>query len=401
MITYVSIEKLTADPRFQKLKFRQEETNIFTVVGQTHTEHWHSSFISWLLDPHSSLRLGHFPLIRLLTMYMIKNPDCGFTLKDIYDWDLDSIRFSTEKDATFQGGKRSIDVYGESRELILVIENKVNASENYNNSSQGQTMDYFSYVEANKSPEQRALYFFIAADQNQRAFADMYVHISYQEMYDNIISKCIEHPQVSDNGKYLLKQYAANLRETIHNSNTPMALVNIDLCKDLYDDHAELLDEIFHLVKETGTSESTDPGWFIYDHYQSVFDEIYLSVEKYGETPRSNIRRRQISIDDLYKKRMFNDSMNFTMKYNGEIYYAKTVLAKDKKWYLQVLDENRKAIIRDGKIVGVYANPSLAALEVINLRGEENGKAPVNTIKGDVYWVNEEGLSIKELLDKR
>lgn len=97
MVTYAQIENLITDSRFQELKFRQEKTNIFTIVGQTHTEHWHSSFMSWLFDANSSLRLGHFPLARLLTLYMIKNPDCGFNLRDIYNWDLDAVKFVTEK----------------------------------------------------------------------------------------------------------------------------------------------------------------------------------------------------------------------------------------------------------------------------------------------------------------
>ena len=249
MVTNAQVEALITDIRFQEIKFFQEKANIFTIVGQTHTEHWHSSFIRWLLDAHSSLRLGHFPLVRLLTLYMIKNPQCGFDLRDIYRWNLDDIVFSTEKDASYDRKKRSIDIYGESKELILVIENKVNARENFNKSNQGQTMDYYEYVERHKRPEQRALYFFITADQRQTPDADMYVQITYQEMYDSIISKCVEHPRVSPDGKYLLEQYAANLRESVHNSNTPMALVNIDKCKSLYDDYTEILDEIFIAVE--------------------------------------------------------------------------------------------------------------------------------------------------------
>ena len=103
MTVYSRIENLITDPRFQQLKFRQEKTNVFTVVGQTHTEHWHSSFMRWLLDPSTSLRLGHFPLARLLNLYMVKKPDCGFTLRDIFAWDLNKVRFSTEKDASMNG----------------------------------------------------------------------------------------------------------------------------------------------------------------------------------------------------------------------------------------------------------------------------------------------------------
>lgn len=406
MLRNHDIEKLVTDARFQNLKYRQEKTNIFTIVGQTHTEHWHSSFIKWLLDAHSSMRLGHFPLARLLVMYMIKQPECGFTLRDIYNWNLDAVKFTTEKNASYEGKKRSIDIYGESDELIIVIENKVNAHENYNNSSQGQTMDYYNYVEAHKSPHQRALYFFITADQKQTSYADMYVQISYQEMYDGIISKCIEHPQVSDDGKYLLEQYAANLRETIRNSNTPMALVNIDLCKKIYDDYAEVLDAVFESVEGTeDIAQSEEPACMVYEHYQNIFDEIYLSVEeKYGRTPKSQIQRQVIKFTELYRRGAVQKGMRFTMKYDGEIYYARIALADNKQdCYLQVLDEEQQPY-RDketNRIIGLYESSSSAGVDVINLRREEKGISDrIRTLRGTTYWVNEEGYSIKDLIDQ-
>lgn len=406
MIKNHDIEKLVTDARFQDLKYRQEKTNIFTIVGQTHTEHWHSSFMSWLFDVHSSMRLGHFPLARLLVMYMIRQPECGFTLRDIYNWNLDAVKFCTEKDASYEGKKRSIDVYGESDELIIVIENKVNAHENYNNSTQGQTLDYYHYVEAHKSPKQRALYFFITADQKQTPYADMYVQISYQELYDGIISKCMEHPQVSEDGKYLLEQYAANLRETIRNSNTPMALVNIDLCKKLYDDYADVLDAVFGSVEKTeNIAQSEDPACMVYEHYQNVFDEIYLSVEeKYGRTPKSQIQRQIIKFTELYRKGAVKEGMRFTMKYDGEIYYARIAVADNRQnCYLQVLDEEQQPY-RDEKtnqIIGLYESSSSAGVDVINLRREKKGiPERIRTLRGTTYWVNEEGDSIRDLMDK-
>jgi len=403
-ITCKQLETLITDVRFQELKFHQERTNIFTIVGQTHTEHWHSSFLSWLLDAHSSLRLGHFPLARLLTLYMMKKPDCGFTLRDIYDWNLDAVRFCTEKDASCEGKKRSIDVYGESDELLLVIENKVNARENYNNTSQGQTMDYYQYAESVKKPGQRTLYFYITADRKKTCFADMYVRISYQEMFDSVISKCMSHPQVPEDSKYLLEQYASNLRETIRGSNTPMALVNVDLCKRLYDDYAETLDGIFQTVERTEClRDSQEPACMAYEHYRNIFDEIFLSVdERYGRTPKAQLQRQSVSFTELYRRGAVTDGMLFRMTYDGETYLARTVLADDRQnCYFQVLNENGAPFRKDGQIVGIYENPSQAGVDAINLRREKRG-APgcVKTLRGTTCWVNENGASIKDLMDR-
>lgn len=345
-------------------------------------------------------------MARLLTIYMIKNPKCDFTLRDIYSWNLDSVVFKTEKDATYNGKKRSIDVYGESDELIIVIENKVNARENYNNSNQGQTIDYYNYVEANKKPGQRALYFFITADQKQTSYADMYVQISYQEMYDGIIAKCIAHPQVSEDGRYLLEQYAANLRETIHNSNTPMALVNIPLCKELYEDYSDTFDGIFEIIEQTDNIKtSVEPACMAYEHYQSIFDEIYLSVdEQYGRTPKMQLQRQVVSFTELFNRGAVTDGMRFTMKYDGETYLAKAVLSDNKKvCYFQVLDENGNPFIEadTGRILGIYENSSSAGVDVINMRRKKRGiQERVKTLRGTTYWVNEDGLSIKDLIEK-
>lgn len=405
MASYSEIEKLITDRRFQQLKFKQEKTNVFSIVGRTHTEHWHSAFLCWLLDAHSSLRLGHFPLARLLTLYMIKDPDCGFTLRDIYNWDLDAVRFCTEKDAGYQGKKRSIDVYGESGELILVIENKVNARENYNHSAQGQTLDYYNYVEAHKKPGQRALYFFVTADQNQTTFADMYVHLSYQEIFDSIISKCISHPQIPQDGRYLLEQYAANLRETIHHSNTPMALVNGDLCMALYRDHAAVLDEMFALADRTDNLKtSQEPLCIAYEHYQSVFDELFLSLSgRYGRTPKAQLRRQVSGFTELYERGLIREGTLFHMEFEGETYYAQAVLDRESgACCLQILDEARRPYTdpATGQVLGVYDNSSSAGAAAINLRRKQRGSAArVKTIQGAACWRNDQGTTIQALME--
>lgn len=402
----IDIEALITDVGFQELKFQQEKTNVFTIVGQTHTEHWHSSFFRWLLDPRSSMRLGHFPLARLLTLYMIKVPDCGFTLRDIYSWRLDDVKFVTEKNASMDGKKRSIDVYGESDELMLIIENKVNARENFNKTEQGQTIDYYNYAESIRKPGQRTLYFFFSADARQEPYADMYARFSYQELFDGVIDKCIRHPQVSDDGRYMLEQYAANLRETVHGSNTPMALVHGELCREIYDRHSELLNEVFRAVE--GTSDlrtSSDPLCMAYEHYQNIFDEIYLSVdEHFGRTPNSRLQRQTVSFTELYRHGLVRDNMRFTMKYDGETYQARAVVTADgKNCYLQVLDENGNPYTdpQTKEQVGIYNSSSAAGIEVINLRRQQRGETRmIQTLRGTVYWVNDEGQSIKDLIDK-
>ncbi len=84
MLDIEQIEELIASRQFQQLKYFQEKTNVFTIVGQTHTEHWHSSFMRWLLDPHSSLCLGHYPpnLPKLLYIGSKPIPQTAYKIND-------------------------------------------------------------------------------------------------------------------------------------------------------------------------------------------------------------------------------------------------------------------------------------------------------------------------------
>ena len=66
--------------------------------------------------------------------------------------------------------KRYIDVYGESDELVIVIENKVKARENMNGTDIGQTKDYRDYVEEHLKNGQKVVCLFITPDPKQKPY---------------------------------------------------------------------------------------------------------------------------------------------------------------------------------------------------------------------------------------
>lgn len=397
-------EELIASKQFQQLKYFQEKTNVFTIVGQTHTEHWHSSFMSWLLDPNSSLCLGHYPLVRLLSLYMIKSETSDLSLKDVFDMDLDSIHFETEKTFfTPDNKKRSIDVYGESKELVLVIENKVKARENMNGTDIGQTKDYRDYVEKHCKSGQKVICLFITPDPRQKPYDKSYTQITYQEFYDYVIAKCIEHPQLNKDGKYLLEQYANNLREPVH--GYPMALVNSSLCNEIYDRYSECLDEIFDDVERSmNYLEDTKLTCVVYAHYQNILDEIFLSLDekKFGRTPKSNIRRRIVSFTDLYNAGKIQNGTEFVMEYDGVCHYAVAEYdEQDNQCYMLLLDDNKQPYYNaKGVKIGYYKASSQAGIDAINIyRKRNNIEAKIETFNGPVYWKTKEGTTIKTLID--
>lgn len=398
-MTIDQAENLISDSGFQQLKYLQEKTNVFTVVGQTHTEHWHSAFMRWLFEPQGSLGLGHFPLVRLLTLYMVKNEDCDLTLRDVYSMDLDEVRFVTEKTFTpvGEGKKRSIDVYGESDELIVVIENKVTARENMNGTTVGQTKDYRDYAESIKG-DRKTVYLFITPDPRQKPYDDHYTQITYQELYDYVIAKCIAHPQVRSDGKYLLEQYANNLKESVDGS--PMALVNTRLCRSIYENNIEALDEIYEKIRNRSYSDD-DLAYVVYNRYHNVFDEIYLSIDEYGSTPSSNQKNRQFTFDDLYRAGLIKDGTEFTMSYDGVTYYAVAEYRPEKdRCDLLVLDDNKAPYIIDGKKRGYYSSPSSAAVDAVKMyRKIHNSEKDSSglSLNGTAYWKIADGETFSEL----
>lgn len=73
------LKQLISDSAFLRLQESFEKQSLFQLLGFGHCETMHSSFISWLLSPTSSLNLGTFPLKRFLyyisgKMYPMRKP---------------------------------------------------------------------------------------------------------------------------------------------------------------------------------------------------------------------------------------------------------------------------------------------------------------------------------------
>ena len=398
---YATLEALVTDPQFQMLKYKQERSNVFSIVGQTHTEHWHSSFISWLLDPNSSMGLGHFPLARLLGFAITRKPDCGIGAQDVFSKKLDDVRFETEHtfylDPARRTGKRSIDVYGVSDDLVIVIENKVKAIENRNDGEQGQTVDYYEHVMAEKTPRQKALFFFITPNPKQKCDSPHYVKLLYQELYDVIIAKCLQHPQLPEQSRYLLEQYSSNLRELVNNS--PMALVNADLCEALNRKYPDALLEIFNAAAKSYDTAETALPRFLYNHYQSIFDEIYLTLSNdYGTTPRQRSRRNYLTMDELSRAGLIDASTRYALDFDGNAFHAKTAYLSSGECRMQLLHSDGTPFLSpEGQQIGFYKDPDRAALDIVNLHRREQGKEPLETLRGSVVWKTDRGKTLAEL----
>ena len=179
-------------------------------------------------------------LERLLSLYEQKQDEKRITYDDIDNMDYDSFEFQTEKslkNVSMVGWKDgSVDVYGSNDDYVIVIENKVTASEQVRGGI-GQTEMYYDEIERKKESGQKVVYIFVTPDPTQKPRSSHFVQITYQEIYDRVICPCIDNPNISSDSRY--------------------------------------------------------------KKYQQVFDEIFMSVEVYAETPDASVQRKVITFDSL------------------------------------------------------------------------------------------------------
>ena len=85
------LEALESDNDFRTLKQKYESPNEFTIMGNKRREEWHSSFVSWLLNPKQNHKLGKFPLEKFLELVESKGENLEIDKTDIAD-----MKFETE-----------------------------------------------------------------------------------------------------------------------------------------------------------------------------------------------------------------------------------------------------------------------------------------------------------------
>ena len=408
------VDALIGDERFLKLEYLHNKNNIFKILGQTHTEHWHSSFFKWLLDPNSTLGLGAFPLERFIFMCLSKMNDENKLL---------DINHFFEKVLNHYGWKKgSIDIYASNENFELIIENKVTAKEEIkarlSNSDYtgadvwGQTDMYYDSISksnAEKGGEKKDyLFVFLTPDANMAPNCHKFVHITYQDMYDHVIKKCIAHPEIEAEQKFILEDYANNLSEPykISEKNSdkyvlhPMALTNIPLCEELYKAHADILVDIYEAAdaNSSGGNAVTKMLDEVYRAHASEFNEIYLSVDKFEATPSNNGRMyaNRISFTSLCREGKIHEGEIIYLVSYGKKLYAQFYMLEG-ECYLRLLNSDKKPMEGCDEYTQKIASLSTAADYAIRLsRGNPDEQKKVSINGRDAWKVEGSDQSAQE-----
>lgn len=249
----IDLSAFENDIDFQNFIHRYESPNLFSVMGKTHMEQWHSSFICWLLDPHANHGLGDHPL--KLFFKLVSSKKNSITLEA----DISKMKFECEREIFVKKfGKGHIDVMGECSSAVLVIENKVKSGEHDN-----QTQKYSAYLDAELSGKQRCCVYLTSSKNAKQPQSKEFIMIYYHELFDRVILPCLHKDDIPDETALVLRQYAVAVSDP-NNRDKNGKLVFDDIYYDreaanvIYSKHEHFFEQLGKALSAPGVDKGSD-----------------------------------------------------------------------------------------------------------------------------------------------
>ena len=237
-------DKLLKDEDFDKLDLGLKNPNIFQILRITKNEIRHSNFLSWLLDPEESHKLGDIFLKRFLREVFSSDKFLEIDQVDVEGMDLSKVEILREW--------KNIDILIVLENVVVCIENKVLSKEHSN-----QLMRYREIIESNYPNYNQTFVFLSPEGDTSESESDTYEPISYEfivNSLDRIIS--VYGNSLNEQVKNYIKDYITIIKRELMGTDKLT-----ELSKKIYKNHKELLD-------------------FIIDHKPDVLDDIKSIFEK-------------------------------------------------------------------------------------------------------------------------
>lgn len=274
-----SYDYLLKDEDFDKLDLGLKNPNIFQILSISKNEIRHSNFLSWLLDPNQSHKLGDIFLKRFLREVFSSEK-----FDNIDQADVEGLNFS---DVEVLREWKNIDILIKLSDIVVCIENKVLSKEHTN-----QLKRYKNIVE-NEFPKQQKIFVFLTPDGYESEDEnETYQSVSY-EFIVNTLERVISLYGESMNSqvKNYTKDYITIIKRELMGTDKLT-----ELSKKIYSNHKELFD-------------------FIYDHKPDILDDFRLVFEDeikkrgwvMGSCSRTNIR---FSSDKVFELTYINNIPN-------------------------------------------------------------------------------------------
>ncbi len=263
----VHIDQILAlinDPLFLQFDSEQRDPSLFLAAGRTFTETWHSALLAELLNPAQPHGLDQFPLKRLCLLLQqndqLPPAKRGIHLAELVaHGDLLRVQVSPHRpdrpELTVPGiGRFDILIEGIRLkcEVQLLIELKVRAR-----IEPEQCHKYIEWVRRQSLEGVVILPIFIAPAAQlhgtpQALFGDPeWIPLSFQELYDQILEPCLQHPALSAFGQELLRDYIKTLKHRAEGER-PLIVTKREreLIRTLYGQHPEAIRALYEILSE-------------------------------------------------------------------------------------------------------------------------------------------------------
>lgn len=274
-------DNLLKDEDFDKLELGLKNPNIFQILRITNNEIRHSNFLSWLLDPKESHKLGDIFLKRFLREVFSSDKFGDIDQVDVEGMDLSKVEIQREW--------KNIDILIILEGVVVCIENKVLSKEHSN-----QLKRYKEIIEKQFPDYQQTFVYLTPDGEDSEEETDTYEPISYEfivDSLDRILSVYGE--SLNEQVKNYIKDYVTIIKRELMGTDKLT-----ELSKKIYQNHKELFD-------------------FINEHKPDLIDEV-------GEILKNQIKSKGYLIGSSGKKRV---------RFTTESIKDLTYINKKEKWW--------------------------------------------------------------------
>ena len=237
-------DKLLKDEDFDKLDLGLKNPNIFQILRITKNEIRHSNFLSWLLDPNQSHKLGDIFLKRFLREVFSSDKFGDIDQVDVEGMDLSKVEIQREW--------KNIDILIKLENVVVCVENKVLSKEH------SEQLKRYKEIIENQFPNHHQTFVYLTPEgDTSEDETDTYEPISYVfivESLDRILSVFGE--SLNEQVKNYIKDYITIIKRELMGTDKLT-----ELSKKIYQNHKELFD-------------------FIIDHKPDVLDDVKSIFEK-------------------------------------------------------------------------------------------------------------------------
>ena len=271
---------LIKDENFDRLDLGLQNPNIFQILKISKTEIRHSNFLSWLLDPNQSHKLGDIFLKRFLREIFSSDKFTEVEQVDVENIDLNNVEIEREWE--------KIDLLIKLNNLVVCIENKVFSKEHSD-----QLKRYRKIIE-NEFPKHKKIFIYLTPEGDvSETDGDYYESLSYEfivETLDRIIS--IYGKSLNVNVVNYIKDYITIIKREIMGTDKLTRL-----SKKIYRNHKEIFDfiyehrpDVYSKLSEIIKEEIVKRGWilgseskvYIRFYTKPIEKFIYFSTKKIG-----------------------------------------------------------------------------------------------------------------------